>query len=64
MTSIEREENAYTFGVQAGLWGYPLASRVEAFYRALAVKGIGHISFPSSSGSRQPRTASSSPRTI
>ena len=45
MTSIEREENAYTLGVQAGLWGYPLAHRVEAFPAALAVKGIGHNSF-------------------
>ncbi len=43
--SAEREENAYTLGVQAGLWGYPLAHRVEAFPQALAVKGIGHNSF-------------------
>jgi hypothetical protein len=45
MASIEREENAYTLGVQAGLWGYPLAHRVDAFPAALAVKGIGHNSF-------------------
>jgi hypothetical protein len=37
----EREENAYTLGVQAGLWGYPLAHRVEASPPALRVKGIG-----------------------
>ncbi len=43
--SVEREENAYTLGVQAGLWGYPLAHRVEAFPRTLEVKGIGHNSF-------------------
>lgn len=42
--SAEREENAYTLGVQAGLWGYPLAHRVEAFPRALEVKGIGYNS--------------------
>jgi hypothetical protein len=42
---VEREENAYTLGVQAGLWGYPLAHRVEAFPRALAVKGLGYNSF-------------------
>ncbi len=42
---VEREENAYTLGVQAGLWGYPLAHRVEAFPRTLEVKGIGHNSF-------------------
>jgi len=41
----EREENAYTLGVQAGLWGYPLAHRVEAFPRTLVVKGIGRNSF-------------------
>ena len=46
MASIsEREENAYTLGVQAGLWGYPLAHRVEAFPAALEAKGIGHNSF-------------------
>lgn len=45
MTSMEREENAYTLGVQAGLWGYPLVHRVEAFPQALLVKGIGHNSF-------------------
>ena len=45
MTSKEREENAYTLGVQAGLWGYPLAHRVEAFPRTLEVKGIGRNSF-------------------
>ena len=45
MTSTAREENAYTLGVQAGLWGYPLAHRVEAFPRTLEVKGIGHNSF-------------------
>jgi hypothetical protein len=44
-TSKEREENAYTLGVQAGLWGYPLAHRVEAFPRTLEVKGIGRNSF-------------------
>jgi hypothetical protein len=43
--SAEREEHAYTLGVQAGLWGYPLAHRVEAFPRTLEVKGIGHNSF-------------------
>jgi hypothetical protein len=42
---VEREENAYTLGVQAGLLGYPLAHRVEAFPRTLEVKGIGHNSF-------------------
>ena len=41
----EREENAYTLGVQAGLWGYPLAHRVEAFPPTLRVKGIGLNSF-------------------
>ena len=45
MTISAREENAYTLGVQAGLWGYPLAHRVEAFLRTLEVKGIGHNSF-------------------
>jgi hypothetical protein len=45
MSSTAPEENAYTLGVQAGLWGYPLAHRVEAFPRALEVKGIGHNSF-------------------
>ena len=45
MTISAREENAYTLGVQAGLWGYPLAHRVEAFPRTLEVKGIGHNSF-------------------
>ena len=39
MASNEREENAYTLGVQAGLWGYPLAHRVEAFPRTLEAKG-------------------------
>ena len=43
--SAEREENAYTLGVQAGLWGYPLVHRVEAFPQTLVVKGIGHNSF-------------------
>jgi hypothetical protein len=43
--SAEREENAYTLGVQAGLWGYPLAHRVEAFPRTLEAKVIGHNSF-------------------
>jgi hypothetical protein len=38
---FEREENAYTLGVQAGLWGYPLTHRVDAFPKALAVHGIG-----------------------
>jgi hypothetical protein len=38
---FEREENAYWLGVQAGLWGYPLAHRVEAFPVALGVKAIG-----------------------
>ncbi len=42
--SAEQEENAYTLGVQAGLWGYPLVHRVEAFPRTLEVKGIGHTS--------------------
>jgi hypothetical protein len=42
---VEREENAYTLGVQAGLWGYALAHRVEAFPRTLEVKGIGHNAF-------------------
>ena len=42
MASVfEREENAYTLAVQAGLWGYPLAHRVEAFPKALSVQGIG-----------------------
>jgi hypothetical protein len=45
VTSQERKENAYTLGVQAGLWGYPLAARVEAFPRTLEVKGIGRNSF-------------------
>ena len=45
MTINEREENAYTLGVQAGLWGYPLAHRVEAFPRTLEVKGAGRNSF-------------------
>ena len=45
ISSTAREENAYTLGVQAGLWGYPLAHRVDAFPRALGVKGIGHNSF-------------------
>jgi hypothetical protein len=40
-----REENAYTLGVQAGLWGYPLGHRVEAFPAALQVHGIGLNSF-------------------
>ncbi|MGB3441636.1 MAG: hypothetical protein WBA97_23060 [Actinophytocola sp.] len=40
-SSFEREENAYTLGVQAGLWGYPLAHRVAAFPAALHAKGIG-----------------------
>ena len=39
MTINEREENAYTLAVQAGLWGYPLAHRVEAFPRTLEAKG-------------------------
>ena len=39
--SVEREENAYTLVVHAGLWGYPLAPRVEAFALTLNVKGIG-----------------------
>ena len=42
---IEREETPPTLGVQAGLWGYPLAYRVEAFPKALAAKGIGHNIF-------------------
>jgi hypothetical protein len=42
---FEREENAYTLGVQAGLWGYPLAHRVEAFPVALGVNAIGLNSF-------------------
>lgn len=41
----EREETAYTLAVQAGLWGYPLAHRVEAFPLALKVGGIGLNSF-------------------
>jgi hypothetical protein len=45
MTSTEREENAYTLGVQAGLWGYPLVDRVTGFPKALEAKGIGHNSF-------------------
>jgi hypothetical protein len=46
MASVaEREENAYTLGVQAGLWGYQLAHRVDAFPKALSVKGIGYNSF-------------------
>jgi hypothetical protein len=45
MTSVEREENAYTLGVQAGLWGYPLVDRVVGFAKALENKGIGHNSF-------------------
>jgi hypothetical protein len=31
--------------VQAGLWGYPLAHRVEVLPQTLAAKGIGHNSF-------------------
>ena len=42
---FEREENAYTLGVQAGLRGYALAHRVEAFPVALGVKAIGLNSF-------------------
>jgi hypothetical protein len=42
---MEREENAYTLGVQAGLWGYQIAHRIDAFPKALAVKGIGYNSF-------------------
>jgi len=45
MTINEREENAYTMAVQAGLWGYPLAHRVEAFPRTLEAKGAGRNSF-------------------
>ena len=45
MASTAREENAYTLGVQAGLWGYPLVHRVEAFPQTLVAKGIGHNSF-------------------
>ena len=45
MTINEREENAYTLAVQAGLWGYPLAHRVEAFPRTLEAKGAGRNSF-------------------
>jgi hypothetical protein len=45
MTINAREENAYTLGVQAGLWGYPLAHRVEAFPRTLNAKGAGRNSF-------------------
>ena len=42
MASVaEREENAYTLGVLAGWWGYPLAHGLEAFPKALAVHGIG-----------------------
>jgi hypothetical protein len=44
-TVVEREENAYTLAVQAGLWGYPLAHRIEAFPAVLQVKGIGLNSF-------------------
>jgi len=44
MTSSAREENAYTLGVQAGLWGYPLAHRVAAFIPTLAAKGAGRNS--------------------
>ena len=44
MTSQAREENAYTLGVQAGLWGYPLAHRVDAFPATLKAKGAGHNS--------------------
>ncbi|MEU4321237.1 DUF1214 domain-containing protein [Nocardia fluminea] len=46
MASVfEREENAYTLAVQAGLWGYPLAHRVESWPQALQVKGLGHNYF-------------------
>jgi hypothetical protein len=45
MTIDAREEHAYTLGVQAGLWGYPLGHRVEAFPRALQVKGLALNSF-------------------
>ena len=31
--------------MQAGLWGYPLAHRVEVLPQTLAAKGIGHNSF-------------------
>ncbi len=40
-----REENAYTLAVQAGLWRYPPAHRVEAFPPTLKVQGIGPNSF-------------------
>ena len=45
MASTAHQENAYTLGVQAGLWGYPLVHRVEAFPPTLVAKGIGHNSF-------------------
>ena len=56
---IEREETPPTLGVQAGLWGYPLAYRVEAFPKALAAKGIGHNISARSIGSRRPMISSS-----
>ncbi|MER6190109.1 DUF1254 domain-containing protein [Streptomyces cyaneofuscatus] len=40
-TVFEREENAYTLAVQAGLWGYPLGHRVEVWNKTLEVKGVG-----------------------
>jgi len=40
MASTAREENAYTLGVQAGLWGYPLVHRVKAFPQTLLLGRI------------------------
>ena len=61
--SAEREENAYTLAVQAGLWGYPLAHRVEAFPRTLEAKGAGRNSFRKFDRLKTPRTWSLSRRT-
>ena len=41
----EREENAYTLGVQAGLWGLPASSSGGGVPAALKVKGIARNSF-------------------
>src|SRR5215204_5471490 len=40
-----REENAYTLGVQAFLWGYPLEFNAVAIPEALKVGGIGLNTF-------------------
>ena len=40
MASTAREENAYTLGVRAGLWGYTLVHRVKAFPQTLLLGRI------------------------